>query len=108
MAVTKADLVNHLFNVLGINKREAKEVVESLFSEVMQALERGEEVKLSGFGIFGVRDKNERPGRNPKTGEAIPIKARRVVTFRAGEKLKARVVTYAARTKQEKAQSDNK
>ncbi len=104
MAVTKADLVNHLFNVLGINKREAKEVVESLFSEVMLALERGEEVKLSGFGIFGVRDKNERPGRNPKTGEAIPIKARRVVTFRAGEKLKARV-TYAG-TEEAKVNSD--
>ncbi|HVV69499.1 MAG TPA: integration host factor subunit alpha [Gammaproteobacteria bacterium] len=108
MAVTKADLVNHLFNVLGINKREAKEVVESLFAEVMLALERGEEVKLSGFGIFGIRDKNERPGRNPKTGESIPIKARRVVTFRAGEKLKARVVNYATRTtQQETSKSDN-
>ncbi len=95
MAVTKADLVNHLFNVLGINKREAKEVVELLFAEICDALEQGEEVKLSGFGIFTLRDKRQRPGRNPKTGQAVPISARRVVTFRAGEKLKTRVASYA-------------
>lgn len=101
MAVTKADLVNHLFNVLGINKREAKEVVELLFAEICDALEQGEEVKLSGFGIFTLRDKKQRPGRNPKTGQPVPISARRVVTFRAGEKLKTRVASYATTAKTE-------
>jgi integration host factor subunit alpha len=61
------------------------------FEEIRKALESGEQVKLSGFGNFDLRDKNERPGRNPKTGEDIPISARRVVTFRPGQKLKARV-----------------
>jgi len=100
MAVTKADLVDHLFNVLGINKREAKEIVDLLFAEVCQALERGESVKLSGFGVFDWRDKKQRPGRNPKTGEEVPIAARRVVTFRAGEKLKSKVEVYAGSPEQ--------
>jgi integration host factor subunit alpha len=77
--------------VLGLNKREAKELVETFFEEIRQCLEAGEAVKLSGFGNFNLRDKSERPGRNPKTGEEIPITARRVVTFRAGHKLRARV-----------------
>lgn len=91
MALTKADLAEHLFNTLGLNKREAKELVELFFEEIRIALERGEPVKVSGFGNFNLRDKRERPGRNPKTGEEIPITARRVVTFRAGHKLKSRV-----------------
>lgn len=95
MALTKADLAENLFNTLGLNKREAKEVVKSLFEEIRAALENGEFVKLSRFGNFMLRDKNERPGRNPKTGVEIPIKARRVVTFRAGQKLKSRVERYA-------------
>ena len=95
MALTKASLAEHLFDSLGLNKREAKELVESFFEEVRLALERGESVKLSGFGNFILRDKHERPGRNPKTGEEIPITARRVVTFRAGQKLKSRVEKYA-------------
>jgi integration host factor subunit alpha len=95
MALTKADLAENLFNVLGLNKREAKEVVELVFEEVRLALERGEAVKLSGFGNFSLRDKSQRPGRNPKTGEEIPITARRVVTFRAGQKLKSKVEQYA-------------
>ena len=95
MALTKANLAEHLFNVLGLNKREAKEIVEIFFEEIRKSLENGESVKLSGFGNFNLRDKNERPGRNPKTGEEIPITARRVVTFRAGHKLKSRVENYA-------------
>lgn len=95
MALTKAELSNNLFNVLGLNKREAKDLVEIFFEEVSNALRSGSPVKLSGFGNFNLRDKTQRPGRNPKTGEEIPISARRVVTFRAGQKLKARVENYA-------------
>ena len=91
MALTKAEMADHLFEKLGINKRDAKELVETFFEEVREALESGEQVKLSGFGNFDLRQKNERPGRNPKTGEDIPIRARRVVTFRPGQKLKSRV-----------------
>ena len=91
MALTKADMAERLFEELGINKREAKELVEIFFEEIRSALERGYQVKLSGFGNFDLRDKSQRPGRNPKTGEEIPITARRVVTFRPGQKLKARV-----------------
>ena len=97
MAVTKADLADTLFNELGLNKREAKEFVELFFEKIREALEAGESVKLSGFGNFGVREKNSRPGRNPKTGEEIPISARRVVTFKASQKLKDRVAANADR-----------
>ena len=95
MALTKADMAEMLFEELGLNKREAKELVELFFEEIRAALEGGNDVKLSGFGNFILRTKNERPGRNPKTGEEIPITARRVVTFRPGQKLKARVEAYA-------------
>ncbi len=95
MSLTKADMAEKLYEELGLNKREAKELVEMFFEEVRLALESGDLVKLSGFGNFDLRDKNERPGRNPKTGEEIPITARRVVTFRPGQKLKARVEAYA-------------
>ena len=95
MALTKADMDERLYEELGLNKREAKELVEMFFEEVRSALESGDQVKLSGFGNFDLRNKNERPGRNPKTGEEIPITARRVVTFRPGQKLKARVEAYA-------------
>ena len=94
MALTKADMAERLFEDLGINKREAKDLVEIFFEEIRGALEQGRQVKLSGFGNFDLRDKNQRPGRNPKTGEEIPITARRVVTFRPGQKLKARVDTF--------------
>ena len=94
-AITKADMAEKLFDELGINKREAKEIVEMFFGEVRQSLINNDQVKLSGFGNFGLRDKKERPGRNPKTGEDIPISARRVVTFRPGQKLKAKVEDYA-------------
>lgn len=94
-SVTKAELADVLFERLGLNKREAKDMVDYFFEEVREALERGEDVKLSGFGIFNLREKSQRPGRNPKTGEEIPISARRVVTFRPGQKLKVRVEAYA-------------
>lgn len=101
MALTKADIAENLFQTLGLNKREAKEIVELFFKEIRVALERGEIVKLSGFGNFNLRDKKQRPGRNPKTGKEIPITARRVVTFRAGQKLKSRVERYAGPEKQQ-------
>ena len=94
-ALTKAKMADQLFDELGLNKREAKEIVELFFSEVSNSLEKNVQVKLSGFGNFDLREKGERPGRNPKTGEEIPITARRVVTFRPGQKLKARVEVYA-------------
>lgn len=100
MALTKADMAERLFEELGLNKREAKELVELFFEEVRSALENGKQVKLSGFGNFVLRNKNQRPGRNPKTGEEIPITARRVVTFRPGQKLKARVEDYAGSREQ--------
>lgn len=94
MSLTKADIANRLFDEVGLNKREAKEFVDAYFEIIKSALESGENVKLSGFGNFQLRDKNERPGRNPKTGEEIPISARRVVTFRPGQKLRSRVEAY--------------
>jgi len=90
-ALTKAELAGMLFDELGLNKREAKEIVELFFEEIRASLENNEMVKLSGFGNFHLRDKSTRPGRNPKTGEEIPISARRVVTFKPGQKLKVRV-----------------
>ena len=94
-ALTKADLAEMLFDELGLNKREAKEIVEMFYGEISLALENNDQVKISGFGNFELRDKKSRPGRNPKTGEEIPISARRVVSFKPGQKLKARVETYA-------------
>ena len=96
MALTKANLVENLSSVLGLNLREAKAIVEIFFEEIRLALENGEEVKLSGFGNFLLRDKKSRPGRNPKTGEDVIISARRVVTFHAGQKLKTRAAQYTA------------
>ena len=95
MALTKADMADRLFEELGLNKREAKELVEMFFEQIRDSLADNRPVKLSGFGNFDLRDKSERPGRNPKTGEEIPISARRVVTFRPGQKLKPRVEDYA-------------
>jgi integration host factor subunit alpha len=95
MTLTKAELADLLFEKVGLNKREAKDMVEAFFDEVRNALEKGDSVKLSGFGNFQLRDKPQRPGRNPKTGEEIPITARRVVTFHASQKLKAAVEAYA-------------
>ena len=89
--LTKAELSDLLFVEVGLNKRESKDMVEAFFEEIRDALEQGAGVKLSGFGNFQLRDKPQRPGRNPKTGEKIPITARRVVTFHASQRLKAEV-----------------
>ena len=93
ITLTKAELADLLFERVGLNKREAKDMVEAFFEEIRNSLETGDGVKLSGFGNFELRDKRQRPGRNPKTGEEIPISARRVVTFRAGQKFRQRVGT---------------
>lgn len=95
MALTKAAMADKLFSEMGLNKREAKELVDLFFEEIRAVLEKSQQVKLSGFGNFDIRSKNQRPGRNPKTGQEIPISARRVVTFRPGQKLRARVQAYA-------------
>jgi integration host factor subunit alpha len=100
MALTKADMAERLFEEFGLNKREAKDLVEMFFEEIRAALHAGKQVKLSGFGNFNLRDKKQRPGRNPKTGEEIPISARRVVTFHPGQKLKARVEAHAGTQQQ--------
>lgn len=93
MTLTKAELAESLITELGMNKRDSKELVDYLFEEVRSTLENGKSVKISGFGNFELRDKSQRPGRNPKTGQDVAISARRVVTFKAGQKLKARVET---------------
>jgi|SRR5690625_4618845 len=90
-SLTKAGLTDMLFERVGLNKREAKELVDAFFEEISRSLEKGQEVRISGFGNFVMRDKPPRPGRNPKTGEEIPISARRVVTFQASQKLKLAV-----------------
>lgn len=90
-ALTKADIADLLVSKLHMHKRDAKDFVDLFFEELRAALESGSSVKLSGFGNFELRDKSARPGRNPKTGEEIPISPRRVVTFKPGQKLKARV-----------------
>src|SRR5687768_16036532 len=95
MTLTKADLAKHLDEEIGLTNREAKEIVELFFQHISNALVSGKQVKISGFGNFTLHDKNERPGRNPRTGEEVPVTARRVVTFHTGQKLKARVEKYA-------------
>jgi len=95
MALTRAAMVRSLFNELGLSKTDGRDLVDLFMEELVASLAVGEQVKLSGFGNFDLRDKNARPGRNPKTGESIPIPARRVVTFRAGNKLRALVEGYA-------------
>ena len=91
MTVTKARLAEALFEEVGFNKREAKELIDQFFEEIRASLEQGEAVKVSGFGSFLLRDKRSRPGRKPKTGEEVPISGRRVVTFRASQKLKSKI-----------------
>jgi integration host factor subunit alpha len=94
MALTKAEMAERLFEEVGLNKREAKEFVDAFFDALRDGLEGGRSIKLSGFGNFDLRQKNQRPGRNPKTGEEIPISARTVVTFRPGQKLRERVEAF--------------
>lgn len=90
-ALTKIELANNIHEVLGFNKRESMDIIECFFEEMRNVLQQGEEIKLSGFGNFSLRDKSERPGRNPKTGKIVPVSSRRVVTFHAGQKLKEQV-----------------
>ena len=92
--ITKADIMEHLHNELGLNKSKCKILIEDFFNEIKESLKNGEEVKLSGFGNFELLNKKERPGRNPKTGEEVTINARRVVTFRAGNKLRKKIATF--------------
>ncbi len=94
MALTKADMAKGLFNDLGWEKKEAHELVDLFFQELVASLAAGEQVKLSGFGNLNILDKKARPGRNPQTGEDVTIPARRVVTFRSAPKLKARVEAF--------------
>ena len=92
-ALTKAQLAELLFEQIGLNKRESKEMIDAIFDLITQKLVLGEEVKISGFGNFQIRTKSPRPGRNPRTGEPIPIQARRVVTFHASHKLKDQILS---------------
>ena len=87
-ALTKAQLADLLFEQIGLNKRESKDMVDSFFDLIATQLVQGTDVKISGFGNFQIREKAPRPGRNPRTGELIPIEARRVATFHASHKLK--------------------
>jgi integration host factor subunit alpha len=100
MALTKADLTVKLYEELQFSKRESKEIVEFFFEELRITLAAGESVRLSGFGKFDLREKKQRPGRNPKTGVEIPITARRVVTFRPGQRLRACVEVQAGSEQQ--------
>lgn len=92
-ALTKAHLAEMLFEQIGLNKRESKDMVDAFFDLMMDSLIKGEDVKISGFGNFQIRIKAARPGRNPRTGELIPIEARRVATFHASHKLKDQIQT---------------
>lgn len=100
MALTKAEIADHLCETVKISKGDAKHFVDTFFEVIRATLESGEEVKLSGFGNFELKNKAERPGRNPKTGIDVPISARRVVTFKTGQKLKARVDDNVAALKE--------
>jgi integration host factor subunit alpha len=90
-ALTKAQLAEMLFEQIGLNKRESKDMIDAFFDLIAQNLVEGQDVKITGFGNFQIRTKAPRPGRNPRTGEAIPIEARRVVTFHASQKLKEQI-----------------
>ena len=89
--ITKLDIIEYLSDKYHLSKQDTKNVVENFLEEIRLSLESGQDVKLSGFGNFELRDKSSRPGRNPKTGDVVPVSARRVVTFKPGEKLRARV-----------------
>ncbi len=103
--LTKAKLVENVYNILGLSKRESKEIVECFFEEIKTSVEEGSNVKISGFGNFVARYKRERPGRNPKTGEEVPVSARQVITFKPGQKLKASIELYGGARLKEKEQN---
>ena len=94
MTITKDSLVEMIHNEVGLNKREATELIECFFEQIKKSLENGKDIKLSGFGNFILRNKAPRPGRNPKTGEEVTISERRVVTFKSGLKLKSKLEAY--------------
>ncbi len=94
MTITKNSLVNLLHDEVGLNKREAREFIETFFEAIKLELESGNDVKISGFGNFNLRDKAARPGRNPKTGQDVTISERRVVTFKSGLKLRSKLEAY--------------
>ena len=94
MTITKDSMVEMIHNEVGLNKREAKELIECFFEQIKKSLENGNDIKLSGFGNFILRNKAPRPGRNPKTGEEVTITERRVVTFKSGLKLKSKLEAY--------------
>lgn len=91
MTLTKADIIDHLVSKFGFTRQQGRMLVDSFFDEIYDNLVNGKDVKLSGFGNFILKDKKSRPGRNPKTGEEVEICARRVVTFKAGQKLRRQV-----------------
>ena len=95
-ALTKAHLAELLFEHIGLNKRESKEMIDAFFELISGCLIEGQDVKISGFGNFQIRTKAPRPGRNPRTGEAIPIGSRRVVTFHASHKLRDQIQCISA------------
>jgi len=94
MTITKDSLVEMIHNEVGLNKREAKELIECFFEQIKASLENGNDIKFSGFGNFILRKKSPRPGRNPKTGEEVTISERRVVTFKSELKLKSKLEAY--------------
>ncbi len=89
--VTRADLAEALYREIGLSRTESAALVEAVIDQVIEALIRGEVVKLAGFGTFSLRDKKERIGRNPKTGEEVPITSRRVLTFKPSQMMRDRV-----------------
>lgn len=96
ITMTKVEIMEHLFNSVGLNKSESKEILEALFEEIITCLEQGIKIKISGLGNFTLHDKKARPGRNPRTGEEVVVLPRRVVSFRAGQKLKSETKKYAS------------
>lgn len=104
--LTKADLAKQLDEQIGITNREAKEIVELIFQSMSGALINGKQVKISGFGNFTLHDKRERPGRNPRTGEEVPVSARRVVTFHCGQKLKAKVEKFTGKAQEDSSDKE--
>ena len=105
MTLTKADLAKQLDEQIGLTNREAKEIVELFFQNIGDALVKGQQVKISGFGNYTLHDKRERPGRNPRTGEEVPVSARRVVTFHCGQKLKAKVEKFSGKAQDQDDQA---
>ena len=103
--LTRADLVETLCSHIGFTRVQVEEIIESFFEIIINCLEKGEEVRLSGFGNFMLIDKDERPGRNPKTGEVVAIKQRRVVTFKSGNRLKKRIESLAIQILSQQAES---